>query len=34
VVGRPWQEEQVLVVAAAIENSISAWRVPPLVLGA
>ncbi len=30
IVGRPWEEEQVLTVAAALENQCQAWRVPPL----
>ncbi|MGA7752592.1 MAG: amidase [Candidatus Sulfotelmatobacter sp.] len=30
IVGRPWEEEQVLTVAAALENQCHAWRVPPL----
>ena len=30
IVGRPWEEEQVLAVAAVLERECSAWRVPPL----
>ena len=30
IVGRPWQEEQVLGIAAAVEQACGAWRVPPL----
>jgi Asp-tRNA(Asn)/Glu-tRNA(Gln) amidotransferase A subunit family amidase len=30
VVGRPWQEEQVLAIADVLENECHAWRVPPL----
>jgi Asp-tRNA(Asn)/Glu-tRNA(Gln) amidotransferase A subunit family amidase len=30
IVGRPWEEEQALSVAAAVENKCGAWRVPPL----
>ncbi|MGA2101030.1 MAG: amidase family protein, partial [Candidatus Sulfotelmatobacter sp.] len=30
IVGRPWEEEQALTVAAALENQCQAWRVPPL----
>ncbi len=29
IVGRPWEEEQVLSVAAALENECRAWSVPP-----
>ena len=28
--GRPWEEEQVLTVAAALEKECNAWRVPPI----
>jgi amidase len=31
IVGRPWQEEQVLSVAAALERECGAWRIPPIV---
>ena len=31
IVGRPWEEEQVLTVAAALENECGAWRRPPIV---
>lgn len=31
IVGRPWEEEQVLAVAAALERECRAWRIPPLV---
>jgi Asp-tRNA(Asn)/Glu-tRNA(Gln) amidotransferase A subunit family amidase len=30
IVGRPWEEEQVLAVAAALEKECGAWKVPPL----
>lgn len=30
IVGRPWEEEQVLAVAAIIERECGAWRVPPI----
>ena len=30
IVGRPWEEEQVLAVAAVIENECQAWRIPPI----
>jgi Asp-tRNA(Asn)/Glu-tRNA(Gln) amidotransferase A subunit family amidase len=30
IVGRPWQEEQVLVVAAALEKEYNAWKIPPI----
>jgi Asp-tRNA(Asn)/Glu-tRNA(Gln) amidotransferase A subunit family amidase len=30
IVGRPWEEEQVLAVAAAIEGECGAWRIPPI----
>lgn len=30
IVGRPWEEEQVLAVAAALEQECGAWRTPPL----
>ena len=30
IVGRPWEEEQVLAVAAALERECSAWRIPPI----
>lgn len=30
LVGRPWEEETVLVVAAVIEQECKAWRVPPI----
>ena len=29
IVGRPWQEEEVLSVALQIENDCAAWRIPP-----
>jgi Asp-tRNA(Asn)/Glu-tRNA(Gln) amidotransferase A subunit family amidase len=32
IVGQPWQEEQVLSVASALEKECGAWRVPPLAL--
>jgi Asp-tRNA(Asn)/Glu-tRNA(Gln) amidotransferase A subunit family amidase len=30
IVGRPWEEEQVLAVAAALEKECAAWKAPPL----
>jgi Asp-tRNA(Asn)/Glu-tRNA(Gln) amidotransferase A subunit family amidase len=30
IIGRPWEEEQVLAVAAALEEECNAWRVPPI----
>jgi len=30
IVGRPWEEEQVLAVAAVVEQSCHAWKIPPL----
>jgi Asp-tRNA(Asn)/Glu-tRNA(Gln) amidotransferase A subunit family amidase len=30
IVGRPWEEEQVLAVAAALERECGAWRMPPI----
>jgi Asp-tRNA(Asn)/Glu-tRNA(Gln) amidotransferase A subunit family amidase len=30
IVGRPWEEEQVLSVAAALEDQVKGWRVPPI----
>jgi Asp-tRNA(Asn)/Glu-tRNA(Gln) amidotransferase A subunit family amidase len=30
IVGRPWEEEQVLAVATALEKECSAWRIPPI----
>ncbi len=30
IVGRPWQEEQVLTIAAAVERECQAWRIPPI----
>jgi Asp-tRNA(Asn)/Glu-tRNA(Gln) amidotransferase A subunit family amidase len=30
IVGRPWEEEQVLAVAAVLEAQCGAWRIPPL----
>ena len=30
IVGRPWEEEQVLAVAAALEKECGAWRIPPI----
>src|ERR1022692_3560885 len=29
IVGRPWEEEQVLSVAAALEKECGAWKIPP-----
>ncbi len=31
VVGRPWEEEQVLAVAGALERDCNAWKIPPVV---
>jgi Asp-tRNA(Asn)/Glu-tRNA(Gln) amidotransferase A subunit family amidase len=31
IVGRPWEEEQVLAVAAKLEKECGAWRRPPIV---
>ena len=31
IVGRPWQEEQVLTIAAALERECGGFKVPPLV---
>jgi Asp-tRNA(Asn)/Glu-tRNA(Gln) amidotransferase A subunit family amidase len=30
IVGRPWEEEQVLAVAAALEKECNAWKIPPI----
>jgi Asp-tRNA(Asn)/Glu-tRNA(Gln) amidotransferase A subunit family amidase len=30
IVGRPWEEENVLAVAAALESRCGAWKIPPL----
>ena len=30
IVGRPWEEESVLTVAAALESRCGAWKIPPL----
>jgi Asp-tRNA(Asn)/Glu-tRNA(Gln) amidotransferase A subunit family amidase len=30
IVGRPWEEEQVLSVAAVLEKQCGAWRIPPI----
>lgn len=30
IVGRPWEEEQVLEIAAALERECGAWRIPPI----
>jgi Asp-tRNA(Asn)/Glu-tRNA(Gln) amidotransferase A subunit family amidase len=30
IVGRPWKEEQVLAVAAALENECGSWEIPPI----
>jgi len=30
IVGRPWEEEQVLTIASALERERGAWKVPPL----
>ena len=30
IIGRPWEEEQVLAVAEVLENECGAWRKPPI----
>jgi len=30
IVGRPWEDEQVLAVAAALERECGAWKIPPI----
>ena len=30
IVGRPWEEEQVLAVAASLEKECGAWKIPPI----
>jgi len=30
IAGRPWEEEQVLSVAAALEKQCGDWRIPPI----
>jgi amidase len=30
IVGRPWEEEQVLAVADALEGQFGTWKIPPL----
>jgi Asp-tRNA(Asn)/Glu-tRNA(Gln) amidotransferase A subunit family amidase len=30
IVGRPWEEEQVLTVAAVLERECGAWKIPPI----
>jgi len=30
IVGRPWEEEQVLAVVAALERECGAWKIPPI----
>jgi Asp-tRNA(Asn)/Glu-tRNA(Gln) amidotransferase A subunit family amidase len=30
IVGRPWEEEQLLAVAAAIERECGSWKIPPI----
>jgi Asp-tRNA(Asn)/Glu-tRNA(Gln) amidotransferase A subunit family amidase len=30
IVGRPWEEEQVLAVAAVLEQQCGAWKIPPI----
>ncbi len=30
IIGRPWEEEQVLAVAAATEKECGAWKIPPI----
>ena len=34
IVGRPWEEEQVLSVAAALERQCGAWNIPPIASSA
>jgi Asp-tRNA(Asn)/Glu-tRNA(Gln) amidotransferase A subunit family amidase len=31
IVGRPWEEEQLLTVAAALERECGAWKIPPYI---
>ncbi len=31
IVGRPWEEEQVLSIAMAIEQSCGGWKIPPII---
>jgi len=31
IVGRPWEEEHLLAVAAALERESNAWKIPPIV---
>ena len=31
IIGRPWEEEKVLAVAAALEKECGAWKIPPIV---
>jgi len=31
IVGRPWEEERVLSIAAAVENECGTWKMPPIV---
>jgi Asp-tRNA(Asn)/Glu-tRNA(Gln) amidotransferase A subunit family amidase len=33
IAGRPWEEEQMLAVAAALEEECGAWKIPALALG-
>jgi Asp-tRNA(Asn)/Glu-tRNA(Gln) amidotransferase A subunit family amidase len=33
IVGRPWEEEQVLSVAAVLERECGAWKIPPIAVG-
>jgi Asp-tRNA(Asn)/Glu-tRNA(Gln) amidotransferase A subunit family amidase len=30
IVGRPWEEEHVLAVAAALEKQCGSWKMPPI----
>jgi Asp-tRNA(Asn)/Glu-tRNA(Gln) amidotransferase A subunit family amidase len=30
IVGRPWEEEEVLMVGAALEHELGAWKIPPI----
>ncbi|MGB8727254.1 MAG: amidase family protein, partial [Candidatus Sulfotelmatobacter sp.] len=30
IVGRPWEDEQVLAVAAVLEKECGTWKIPPL----
>jgi amidase len=30
IIGRPWEEEQLLAVAAALEKECGGWKIPPI----